>query len=83
MDAVASIILVIFIATLIAVAVVFGFALLAFILSVALVTALLVVVREKWYRWRFISRARSMEAENPTVIEVEYQDITQKDDERR
>ena len=74
MDAITSILTVVFVAILLTVALTFGFVLMAFILSVALVTALLMALRGWWYRWRFVRGATQRE-ENK-VIEVEYRDIS-------
>ncbi len=80
MDAVTSILTVIFVAILLTVAVTFGFMLLAFILGVALVTAVLIYLREWWYRWRFLRGASRHERQEDKIIEVEYEDITRKDE---
>ncbi|MFW0777045.1 MAG: hypothetical protein ACN2B6_04935 [Rickettsiales bacterium] len=78
MDIIGSIISIIFIGILVAVAVTFGFALLGFVLAVAFVTLLLVYLKSVWYRWRFVKNARPEQTDD-TVIEADYEVIKTED----
>ena len=82
MDTVTTIISVFFIGLLIIAAVTFGFALLVFLISVAVVTAMLVYGQQLLLRWNFIRSATRAEqkppANSPKVIDVEYEDISNK-----
>jgi len=76
MDAIGSILTAIFIAILIGVTLTFGFAIIAFILCVALVTTALIFIRQWWYRWRFVKNATKQERSDNKVIEGDYKDIS-------
>lgn len=76
MDALGTILTAIFVALIIAAALTFGFTILIFFMCVALLTLVLVGIREFWYRWRFVSRATRQEKETHGVIEADYKDIT-------
>ncbi len=82
MDIISAILGVIFIGILIALAMIFGVAMIIFIMAVAVVTGFLVLVRSVFRRWRFERQVRTSETRSQQVIEGDYQDITGKDNQR-
>lgn len=80
MDAFFSILGIIFVTLLIAAALTFGITIILFFLGVAFLTAFLIMLREYWYRWRFVHRASKHEKEAQGVIEADYTDITHSKD---
>jgi len=79
METVFSILTVIFIAILLTTALTFGFTILVFFLSVALLTAVLIFLRGLWFRWLFLRSASQQERQAINIIETEYTDITDED----
>jgi hypothetical protein len=74
MDIALSIFGIIFVAVLLTTAVTFGFAILAFFVAIAFVTAFLITGREIWRRWWFVQHADRRQ-EHKHVIEGEYEII--------
>ncbi|MCE2926411.1 MAG: hypothetical protein LW823_02015 [Rickettsiales bacterium] len=79
MDIIGTLLSIVFISILIALAVTFGFAMLLFILAVAVVTAVLVLLRNGFTRWRFIKSVSRQEQSSIKVIDGDYKDITHKE----
>jgi hypothetical protein len=73
MDFVVTILASIFIGLLLMVALSFSFVLLAWFVAVALAATAFMLVKQWYYRWRFLHDAK---VRPPRVIDAEYKDIT-------
>ena len=78
MEFLSSALFVLFLALMIAAAVTFGFALLVWFVAVAMLLGTAMLLRQWWWRWRFLRSARKQEP--PGVIEGEYKDISDKEE---
>lgn len=76
METIASILTIILVTLLVIATLTFGFALLIWFGIFAAVLAFFIVLKQLWYRWRFMHTAGREPEEEIKIIEVDYEDIT-------
>lgn len=64
-----------FVALIIAMAFFTGFVLLFWFVGLAVALAAMVLLRDAWRRWRFVSSSRP---DDPQVIDADYEDVSHK-----
>ena len=78
MDFLLSILTVIFVGLFIITALTFGFALLVWFIAAALVVTAFIMIRAWWFRFRFLRNNPQPKADQPPLIEGEYEEISNK-----
>jgi hypothetical protein len=78
MDAILSVLTVIFIAISLVVAFTLGFALLIWFAIFALIVTGFIFLRQFWWRWRFTSSNKSS-TQQSKIIEVDYEEVNYSD----
>lgn len=79
MDFLASLVTIIVVALVLAAAITFGLILLAWIVGIGVAVAIAIMLRNAWYRWRHGPPQHIHTESHSDIIEVEYQDISDKD----
>lgn len=79
METIITILTVVLVAMLVAATLTFGFALLIWFVLFAAIVTFFVMVRQLWYRWRFLHTSGHDPEPEIKIIEVEYEDLSKKD----